>query len=565
MCKLLMQPVQVWGTPISFDMGAVNGEYTTQAIVGGFPAVAYYDADNNTLKYVRANDALGTTWGPSVQVVNTTNNIGEYASMAVVNGRPAISFYNNTTNSLRYVRANDADGTSWSNAIQVDLGGDVGRYTSLAVIDGKPAIAYYDVTNSSLKYVSANDSNGTFWQGAITVHNLGDVGQYASLVSVNGYPAICYYGVSNTNLFYVVANDVAGDTWGSPIVVDDAGSVGTFCNMEMVDGYPAITYCDANSVHSDLKYIRATDPYGSTWGTSIILEENVYGNYNSLAVIDGYPAVSYYSTPGANLHYLRASDSEGNSWGPVQVLASIGTVGKYSQLLELNNGAGICYIDETELWPMYISGSTTCMPLFTQLQVFGCTSYTSPSGLYTYTIDDIYYDTLTSVNGCDSILILDVTIGFNVNIFINLDDMSTNLIGDSYQWLDCNNNYAVIPGAIGQTFFPTIDGTYALAVTQNGCVDTSNCLNINIFAVGINQTLNNKLTLYPNPNNGLFAVELSENTEMLITDALGKSVRMQQLNAGKNEINFSSEPQGIYFVKLRSSKVQQVFKMVVNE
>jgi hypothetical protein len=61
----------VWNTPISFDMGAVNGEYTTQAIVGGFPAVAYYDADNNTLRYVRANDALGTTWGPSVQVVNT--------------------------------------------------------------------------------------------------------------------------------------------------------------------------------------------------------------------------------------------------------------------------------------------------------------------------------------------------------------------------------------------------------------------------------------------------------------------------------------------------------------
>jgi hypothetical protein len=71
----------------------------------------------------------------------------------------------------------------------------------------------------------------------------------------------------------------------------------------------------------------------------------------------------------------------------------------------------------------------------------------------------------------------------------------------------------------------------------------------------MNAQFNKTFTLYPNPNNGLFAVELSENTEMLITDALGKSVRMQQLNAGKNEINFSSEPQGIYFVKLRNSKV----------
>jgi hypothetical protein len=487
--------------------------------------------------------------------------------MAVVNGRPAISFYNNTTNSLRYVRANDADGTSWSNAIQVDFGGDVGQYTSLAVIDGKPAIAYYDVTNSSLKYINANDVDGTSWQTATTVYNLGDVGQFASLTSVNGYPAICFYGVSNTNLLYVVANDVAGDTWGTPIVVDDNGSVGTFCTMAMVDGNPAIAYCRSGNGNNDLKYVRATDPYGATWGTGIVLEADIFGNYNSLAVIDGYPAVSYLGEIGSSnhLHYVRANDSEGNSWGPVQVLASHGSVGMYSQLLELNNGAGICYIDETEQWPMYISGSTTCMPLFTQLQPFECTSYTSPSGLYTYTTNGTYYDTLTSVNGCDSIFIIDVTIGIGLGFSVSPDVITCGLSGAIYQWLDCNNGYAEIIGATSQSYYPPADGIFAAEITYLGCVDTTSCAQVNVITVGLNQFNNDTFTLYPNPNNGLFAVELSEKTEMIITDALGKSVRMQQLNAGKNEINFSNEPQGIYFVKLRNSKAQQVFKMVVNE
>jgi hypothetical protein len=59
------------------------------------------------------------------------------------------------------MRASGASGTGWSMPVTVDSTGNVGIYTSLASVDGNPAISYHDQTNFVLKYVRANDANGT--------------------------------------------------------------------------------------------------------------------------------------------------------------------------------------------------------------------------------------------------------------------------------------------------------------------------------------------------------------------------------------------------------------------
>lgn len=47
--------------------------------------------------------------------------------------------------------------------------------------------------------------------------------------------------------------------------------------------------------------------------------------------------------------------------------------------------------------------------------------------------------------------------------------------GATYQWLDCDNNYAVINGETNQSYTPAVTGNYAVEVNMNGCVDTSAC------------------------------------------------------------------------------------------
>ena len=108
-----------------------------------------------------------------------------------------------------------------------------------------------------------------------------------------------------------------------------------------------------------------------------------------------------------------------------------------------------------------------------------CGSYTVPSGDTTWTTSGTYQDTIATTAGCDSIITINLTIntvdtGVNRN-GVMLESVESNA---SYQWLDCENGYAELSGDTSQTFSPASTGIYAVEVSKNGCVDTSPCYNI---------------------------------------------------------------------------------------
>jgi hypothetical protein len=82
-----------------------------------------------------------------------------------------------------------------------------------------------------------------------------------------------------------------------------------------------------------------------------------------------------------------------------------------------------------------------------------------------------------SANGCDSIVTLNLTIN-NVDVTINqnIAELTANNINATYSWLDCNNNFSSLLGETNQTFNPLLNGSYAVEVTENGCKDTSICV-----------------------------------------------------------------------------------------
>ena len=259
-----------------------------------------------TLLMCSFSQVFALTYFGTPQTPDSSGNVGQHTSLAVVAGYPAISYYDYTNSALKFTRATDASGSTWGAPLTLDSDGVVGEFNSLAVVDGYPAISYFDSTNHDLKFIRATDANGSAWGTPQTLDSEGFVGRYSSLAVVNGTPAISYYDAANSALKFTRATDASGSAWDAPLTLDSNGVVGQFTSLAVVDGTPAISYSD----DGDLKFIRATDASGSTWSTPQTPDSvGSVGMYTSMAVVNGTPAISYYDATNGNLKFIALQSS----------------------------------------------------------------------------------------------------------------------------------------------------------------------------------------------------------------------------------------------------------------
>jgi hypothetical protein len=197
-----------------------------------------------------------------------------------------------------------------------------------------------------------------------------------------------------------------------------------------------------------------------------------------------------------------------------------------------------------------------------------CEVFTWIDGI-TYTVDNdsaTYTYPGAAANGCDSIVTLNLTINSVSNSFTTTSGTSitANNSNASYQWLNCDNGYAEIPGETSQIFTTTVNGNYAVELTENGCIDTSSCVSINSVGL-INKEEMPIPTIYPNPTNGVFTVELP-NTEttvfISIRDINGKLISSERFDHQQKFDIVINEPSGVYFVTVATENMNKVLKLV---
>ncbi len=195
-----------------------------------------------------------------------------------------------------------------------------------------------------------------------------------------------------------------------------------------------------------------------------------------------------------------------------------------------------------------------------------CFSYTTPDGGETFDESGTYTFVVPNAAGCDSVVNLDLLIlGPDNNITISDHSLFAHQDSAAYQWMDCILN-TLIPDSVEQTFFFAGNGSYAVIVILNGCVDTSACVEINL--VSSNEPgSQSDIRLYPNPTQGDILIEwptLRENVQMEITDVYGRQlefITFQQVHSIPFTLHF---PQGIYLFHILADgqrKVIQVVKM----
>ena len=173
----------------------------------------------------------------------------------MVNGNPAIVYTVPGAGQVRYIRANDADGTSWPGLGVACWGspgsGEIGRY-SISVVNGRPAIAY-DHGKGLLLFVRANDTNGSSWPTPTSVHT--GVAGSVSLAVIGGAPAI---SCSSPQARYVRARDADGVSWNNPL---DLGGGYSATGTALIDlnGSPAIAYGELSGIDA-LKFSTKSAP-----------------------------------------------------------------------------------------------------------------------------------------------------------------------------------------------------------------------------------------------------------------------------------------------------------------
>jgi len=196
-----------------------------------------------------------------------------------------------------------------------------------------------------------------------------------------------------------------------------------------------------------------------------------------------------------------------------------------------------------------------------------CDTYTWIDGNVYTSSNTSATHTLTSIGGCDSIVTLNLTNN-------NVSDLSTSVSGieitatnsnASYQWLDCDDNNSIINGENGQSFTATANGNYAVELTENGCVDTTDCVTITTVGI-VENTFDTELLVYPNPTNGKFSIDLGKvynKTQITIMDLTGKLIE-SKIESQTQVLNLSieQEPKGIYIITIQAENKNAVIRIV---
>ena len=195
-------------------------------------------------------------------------------------------------------------------------------------------------------------------------------------------------------------------------------------------------------------------------------------------------------------------------------------------------------------------------------QVNSCNSYFWPLTSTTYTSSGNYSTVIPNSAGCDSTINLQLNISpFEADVFFTGTNLYTPNTG-TYQWLNCVTN-SIIAGETSSQYFPSISGDYAVIVNDGICTDTSDC--INTTGLFVAETEHSAFEIYPNPVQSILKIEIDQSAEEInIIDAQGKMVYTLKIEEPKSELDLSHLEDGIYLIRIHTTNRILTRKFIKN-
>jgi hypothetical protein len=215
-----------------------------------------------------------------------------------------------------------------------------------------------------------------------------------------------------------------------------------------------------------------------------------------------------------------------------------------------------------------VSSGVVCAGSSYTMVAGGASTYTYSSGtdVVMPTAQTDYTVTGTDANGCENTAVSTVSINAlpTVVAVTNNTLLCTGFTAtlsasgaNTYTWSTTENTSDIAVS-------PTVQTTYTVTGTDaNGCENTTTITQDVDACTGIATVNNpNAISVYPNPNNGMFTIELTTQANVEVVNAIGQTLLTQTLEIGKSSLDIQNQADGIYFVKITTNNHQQIVKVI---
>lgn len=492
--------------------------------------------------------------------------------------------------SFNWVAQMGSTGLDQAAAITTDsLGNVYTTGTFRETVDFDPGIGSSNLTASGLDaFIQKLDNDGNFsWakriggtssDAGIGIHAAGTndlyvVGSFNQTVDFDPNGGVANETSNGNDDSFLLKLDQAGNyqwvrivgggsgDYSDDVTVDQAGNVyftGRFQNTVDLDPTGGVQNHTSNGefdffiekLSTNGDFIWANGIGGSGWdqatGITVSEQGNVFLSGEFRDTVDFDPGIGFseHISEGLRDIFVLNLDAAGNhNWSTrfgnfshdrgfsiaVDPMENIFVTGYFRDTVDFNPGINVDEIvSASTSVDMFILKLKNCISSSSSIEVDACGSYTSPSGQI-WTVSNVYEDLISNVTGCDSVITVNLTItNVDTSIAVAGNTLSiTNPGTASFQWLNCGTGYSIIGGETGATFMPSVNGSYAVELSENGCVDTSGCHTLVITgAKFIFEPVG--LKVYPNPvNSGQYmTAQLSEKLEEIRIEILDMSGRV---------------------------------------
>ena len=411
-------------------------------------------------------------------------------------------------------------GSSFYNDILLD---------DIAVVDCTPTTS--TISAQSCGYYTAPSGAQLYAAGTYTDTIKNSVG-CDSIITINLSESNTYATISEIACGVYVAP--SGAQYGASGVYSDTIANAAGCdsvltiNLTVNNSFSTLTEAICNSY---------TAPSGVVYTTSGVYSDTIPNAVGCDSIITVNLTVSYNNN--VTLFVSTCGDPYTSNAGN-----TYNSSGVYIENYQTVNGC-----DSTLYINLTISQGNTSTNTVT-----ACAEYTSDAG-NVYTATGTYTETFTGATGCDSIITQDITIeNIVLTTTVNILTITANEVGASYQWVDCNNGNADIPGETSPSFTTTLNGDYACKIVKNTCSGITDCVRIGSLSVEEEAT---QFSIYPNPSNGAFIVELNDLTDnstvVEVSTVDGKVVYSQNVKNVKTNISLNDIETGMYVITISNA------------